>query len=42
MLALNFYKGFFEDSFLAQTEDFFAKDSLEKLHTLNVSYKLNT
>ncbi len=36
MLALNFYKGFFEDSFLGQTEDFFEKDSSEKLLTLNV------
>ena len=31
MLALNFYKGFFEESFLQQTEEFFIKDSKEKI-----------
>lgn len=37
MLALNFYKDFFEDSFLAETEEFFEKDSIEKIKTLNVT-----
>lgn len=31
MLALNFYKGYFEDYFLMQTENFFSFDSTEKL-----------
>eukprot|EP00347_Sterkiella_histriomuscorum_P013206 403365600 len=37
MLALNFYKGSFEDQFLKQTEEFFTKDSNDKIQSLNLS-----
>ena len=31
MLALEFYKGYFEDAFLSETRIFFKEDSIEKL-----------
>ncbi|CDW79762.1 cullin 4 [Stylonychia lemnae] len=37
MFALNFYKGYFEDYFLKQTEEFFNRDSLLKMQDLNIS-----
>ena len=40
MLALEFYKGFFEDAFLKDTTKFFAADSTQKLSQLNVTFTL--
>ena len=37
MLALEFYKGFFEDAFLKDSSKFFAADSSQKLSQLNVN-----
>lgn len=36
MLALDFYKGYFEDAFLSETRAFFSRDSVDKLQSFNV------
>ncbi len=36
MLALEFYKGYFEEAFLSETQVFFKNDSVEKMAQLNV------
>jgi hypothetical protein len=36
MLALNFYRGDFEDSFLLNTEQYYRQDSLAKVQTMSV------
>ena len=36
MLALDFYKGYFEEAFLNETREFFARDSVNRLVALNV------